>query len=498
MTTSRITTFCAAGLVAVASTLGGGCADLIRGVASIGSGGSSGPEYSEAEYAAAPLECYQSYRQPVTGVSPHANADVARWYASLTPAIVESFAVDATYDEFTQRAVEHAVAAGLSEDALLDGGHPDPVRACGAGWRNGANGARSYEATRNAGSAARSIAMRAAYQSCAADFEALTPKVAALATQTAAQLAAIPAAASPDAAWAVYHQAMAAHRTLLGRPTEPDRDEDRVFGTDGMAFAGTPYVVFTDMLTRFAGKPAAFLLRATRLAALPPDPELYVRSLEPMDEARDVYCLRQMAAKGSLYEPDVEEDGTFDLHDGRAWLAAHPAEAAAYTGRHFDAHELPSVVTDDIVNDDDEDLRLFQRPISKLALRGGAGTIEFSNTETREQAYECAEVLKVKHGRDGATARWVEECAKQRTIKTVDTFTLAVAALPPGLELKVGDSVLFFARRTKHDSRRDEMASKRGERITDTTTVAADLLHIARVWRGDRSIYPAVAATPAR
>lgn len=498
MTTSRITTFCAASLVAAASTLSGGCADLIRGVAGLGSGGSSGPEYSEAEYAAAPLECFRSYRQPVSGVSPHANANVARWYASLTPAIVDSFAVDATYDDFTQRAVEHAVAAGLTEDDLLDGGHPDPVRACGAGWRNGANGARSYEATRNAGAAAASIAMRAAYQSCAAEFEAQAPKVAALATQTAAQLAAIPADASPDAAWVVYHQAMAAHRTLIGRPIEPTREDGLVFGNAGMAYAGTPYVVFTDMLTRFAGKPAGFLLRAMRLAALPSDPELYVRSLEPMDEARDVYCLRQMEAKGSVYAAPIEEEGNFELHDGRAWLAAHPAAAAAYAGRHFDLRDIPAAVTDDIVNDDDETLRLYQRPISKLALRGGSGTIEFSNTERREQDYECAEVLKVTHSREGASARWVEECAKHRTMTTVDSFTLSVGALPSGLELKVGDSVLFFARRTKHDARRDEKATKRGESITDTTTTAAELLHVARVWRGDAAIYPAVAATPAR
>lgn len=466
-------------LLAVVSA--SGCAGLLA----------EGSSASNADRAAGPAKCFRSYLQGASRPNPGANAKVAAWYASLTPKTVIELADGADRQEFQDRVMKHAVAAGVGEGDFLQGSHPDPVAACGVSWNQEDVGDYRFQ---NAASAAKSVLRRDAFAACAREFDELAPKLGALAKKTKQTLATLPADANPYDVWSTYHRAMAEQRAILplteGKPLPV------------YAYAGAPYVAFTDMFTRFGAGPLAFLEYHWLGGAwpFPDDAQRFIQPLEtPTDDDKLLYCARKLRAQGPLYSEFSEEDiaKIFAPFDGQAWLDARPTKGAKHDAdaMHIAENDLrPGVVVDHDMGGKDgpdkEKFRLYQRTVTATALKDGKGTIELTQVEKLRRSYDCKAIAKVTRNKDGsATVEPGEVCKYDDTLVT-SSLTLSVDLLPPGLRLAVGDELLFFAERTAKDERTGSKPSSAGLASFRTTTAAAKLLFLARARRGATVVYP--------
>jgi len=441
-------------------------------------------------------ECFRSYLlaapQPP---NPNATRSVAAWYARLTPAIVEKLAGDANTNDFGDRVMAHAIEAGVPEGDFLTGEHPDPVPACRNSWSH--EDIADYR-FRNAASAAMSVARRAAFAACAREFDESAPKVSKLAQQTIQELRDLPRGASPYAAWSTYHRAMAAHRLLMPakNPNNPQ----------GFAFAGTPYVVFTDMITRFANTPMSFL-NYHWLGDVSPLPDSAPHNVHPFDAPTENdklrYCAYKLREDGPLYSAFSFEDigKTFPKFNGQAWLDAQPTTGESYDrgALHFGQDDLrPGLTRDraaggqgDKSDDEKEKFRLYQRAITSVALKDGKGTVELTIVNEERVRYDCKQVVRLKREtEDTATMTREEVCKIEDTVVT-DKLTLGVDGLPPGVSLEKGDDIVFFARRTAKDYRDGGKPSNQGRTSFRTTTATADLVFLAAVRRGSNVVFPA-------
>jgi hypothetical protein len=466
---------------------------LLAVVASSGCAGllteGSGP--SAAERDAGPAKCFRSYLLGASRPNPGASAKVAAWYASLTPKTVVELAEGADASEFQDRVMRHAVAAGVGEGEFLRGSHPDPVDACGVAWNHEDVGAYRFQ---NAASAAKSVLRRDAFAACAREFDELAPKLAALAKNTRQALAALPSDANPYDAWSTYHRAMSEQRAILplteGKPLPV------------LAYAGAPYVAFTDMFSRFGAGPLAFLEYHWLGGAwpFPDDAQRFIQPLEtPTDDAKLLYCARKLRAQGPLYSDFSEEDISkiFAPFDGQAWLDAQPTKGAKHdTGTmHIAENDLrPGLVVDHDMGGkegpDKEKFRLYQRTITVTALKDGKGTVELTQVEKLRRSYDCKAIAKVTRNKDGsATVEPGEVCKYDDTVVT-SSLTLSVDLLPAGLRLAAGDEILFFAERTAKDERTGSKPSAAGLASFRTTSAAAKLLFLARARRGSTVVYP--------
>lgn len=451
---------------------------LVLGVAVVGCASLLGPKRpSYAEQVAGPENCFRSYLTPVRGVNAGATSAIATWYAALTPQIVSELAKDADRSEFADRVMEHAKAAGVPEADFLRGEHPDPVRACGVIWNHEDIGTYRFD---NAASAARSVLRRDAFAACAQEFDELAPKLAALAQQTKQELAALGPSASPYAAWAVYHRAMAAQHALV--PIS-ERNPTPVF-----AYAGAPYFAYTDMLTRFANTPVAFVPDHW-LGEVSPFPEYAPRLVlpfdAPTDDAKLLFCAQKLHAHGPLFSDFTPEqiETLFERFDRK------PLEASMPTMRLSDF--APGKVVDKKMAGGNENRRIYQRPVSSVAVRDGRGTVELTTVEHLQIRYECKRAVRVTDQKDKSALITREEVCKTDDRVVTNKLTLAVEGLPPDLGLKVGDELTFFAERTSNDEKHGAKPNAKGQTSFSTTTATAKLLFLAQVRRGGTILFPA-------
>jgi hypothetical protein len=443
---------------------------------------------------AAPEQCFRSYLLPSQPPNPKATKSVATWYAGLTPAIVKELANDGNAKELGDRAMAHAIAAGVPEGDFLTGAHPDPAPACGVFWNYEDVGDYRF---RNAASAAMSVARRAAFAACASEFDEFAPKVSKLAQQTTRELRDLPREASPYAVWSTYHRAVAAHHLLMPvkNPNAPP-----VF-----AYAGTPYVVFKDMITRFANTPMAFL-NYHWLGGVSPLPDSAPRHVQPLDAPTDndklLYCAHKLRNEGPLYSDFNAEQiaRLFHEFDGQAWLDAQPTTGESYHrgALHIDQSDLrPGQTMDrvaggqgDKADAEKENFRLYQRTITAVALKDGKGTVELTIVNNLRTSYDCKEVVRInRESADSATITRDNVCKYDDTVVT-DKLTLGVDTLPPGVSLEKGDELIFFARRTAKDNRDGSKPSTAGRASFRTTTATADLIFLAAVRRGSQMVFP--------
>ena len=445
-----------------------------------------------AEQVAGPEKCFRSYLFPANGAHPGAHPAVARWYASLTPAIVQGLAKDATSGEFSDRVMAHAQAAGVHEGNFLSGTHPDPVSACGVSWNSEDVGTYRFD---NAASAARSVVRRDAFATCAKQFDTIAPKLFALSKATSGELAALPRDADPYQMWSAYHRAMAAQRAIL---PIVEGEHLPVF-----AYAGAPYVAFTDMITRFSNTPYAFLAYHWMggVSPFPDDAQHHIQPLDSVtDETKLHYCALTMRAQGPLMSAFSSEDidKIFPPFDGQAWLDSQPTQGESYLRGtvHLAADDLRAGKTMDHdmggkTGGDKDKFRLFQRIITNTALKNGKGTVELTKVEKLQRSYDCKNIAKLTPGQDGsATIEHLQVCKFDDTLLT-NKLTLAVDTLPAGFSLNTGDEIIFFAKRTASDENRGSKPSARGMTSFRTITQQADLLFVAQIRRGAKVVYPA-------
>lgn len=470
---------------------------LLAAVSFSGCGGllGQGNTASPAEQAAGPAKCFRSYLLTPSRPNPEASPAVAKWYASLTPKAVMELADGADPQEFQQRVMDHAIAAGVGEGEFLRGAHPDPVAACGVGWNHEDVG--NYR-LQNAASAAKSVLRRDAFAACAKEFDELAPKLGALAKKTRLALAALPSGADPYDVWSTYHRAMAEQRAIL--PIEAGKPLP-VF-----AYAGAPHVAYTDMITRFAGGPLAILGYHWLGGAwpFPDDAQRFVEPLEtPTENDKLVYCARKLRARGPLFSDFSEEDiaTIFAPFDGQAWLDAQPTRGEKFGpgSMHIAENDLAAGHAMDhdvggVTGPDKEKLRLYQRTITATALKDGKGTVTLTQVENLRRSYDCKATAKVTRNKDGsATVEPGESCKYDDTVVT-SALTLSVDALPAGVRLNPGDELLFFAERTAKDERSGSKPSPAGLASFRTTTAAAKLLFVVRVRRGAAVVFPSTSA----
>jgi hypothetical protein len=450
---------------------------ILLGVAVVGCASLLGPKRpSYAEQKAGPENCFRSYLMPARGVNAGATSAIATWYAALTPQIVETLAENANRSEFGDRVMAHAIAAGVPEADFLRGAHPDPVRACGVIWNHEDIGTYRFD---NAASAARSVLRRAAFAACAREFDELAPKLAALAAETKQQLGTLTGEANPYLAWQVYHRAMTAQRALVPRKRP---DDVPVF-----AYAGAPYVAFTDMMQRFANTPNAYLI-AHWLGEVSPFPE-YAHALvqplqAPTDEDKLLYCALKLRERGPIFSDfSPEEAEKRFLHFDRTPLAA-----AAPTMRFSDFH--PGKVVDKKM-DGGDNFRIYQRPVTAVALKDGRGSVELTTVEHQQLRYDCKRVVRVTEQKDKSAIIAREEQCKIDDRVITNKLTLEVSSLPPGITLEPGDEVVFFAERTSNDQRNGSKPTAKGSASFYTTTATAKLMFLAQVRRGGALVFPA-------
>lgn len=444
------------------------------------------PVPTAAEWKAAPTTCFRSYATPASSPNPKATPAIRAWYQSLTPAIVNRLADGVSYTELGDRAIAHAVEAGVPESDFLEGESPDPERACGLSWSHEDIGNNRHA---NAASAAASVTRRAAFTACAAEFDALWPRLSTLAADAERSVRELPGA-DPDAAWALYHRLMTQQAQII--PVDGDGDVP-VF-----AYTGAPYVVFTDLMTRFPGT-AAWFLASHWLGGVSPLPDAAERAVRPLppsaEAARFDYCAQVAERQGALASPlspdDVEQlSPTFD---GAAWLEALPTPATVDV--HLGADDFRGGRVIDRASGrsktDEETFRLYRRPITALRLDRGAGTIELTTVDEVRQAYDCKRVVKVKQESSDTASISHEEKCKTNVATTTDRLTLAVTALPAGVTLAVGDQLVFYANRTATSSEQSKRDTRTGTASTRTITSAAELVFLAQVQRDAAVIYPA-------
>jgi hypothetical protein len=291
---------------------------------------------------------------------------------------------------------------------------------------------------------------------------------------------------------------MAAHRLLM--PVK-DPNDPPVF-----AYAGAPYVVFTDMIARFASTPMAFLNYhwLGGVSPLPDTAPLHVHPLDaPTDDDKLLYCAHKLRNEGPVYSDFKAEDiaRLFHKFDGQAWLDAQPTTGESYRrgALRIDRSDLrPGKTMDraaggqgDKADADKESFRLYQRTITSAALKDGKGTVELTIVDNLRASYDCKEVVRIKRETgDSATMTRDNVCKYEDTVVT-DKLTLGVDALPPGVSLEKGDELIFFARRTAKDYRDGGKPSKDGRTSFRTTTATADLVFLAEVRRGPHVVFPA-------
>ncbi|MDI1447928.1 hypothetical protein [Polyangium sp. 6x1] len=447
-------------------------------------------------------QCFRSYLRGPQLPNPRAPRSVADWYVHLKPEVVKKLADDAHVDslgsrssDFADRVMAQAIEAGVPEGDFLKGEHPDPEPACGTSWSHEDIGDYRF---RNAASAALSVGRRAAFAACAREFDEFAPKVSKLAQQTAQELRDLPRGATHYEAWSLYRRAMAAHRQLM-----PIKDPDN---TPVFAYAGTPYVVFTDMIARFANTPMSFL-NYHWLGSVSPLPDNAVRHVQPLDAPTEndklSYCARRLQREDTMYTPFTDEEIStfFPQFDGQAWLDAQPTtNGEPYkSALHIDPRDLrPGQTMDraaggqgDKSDAEQENFRLYLRTITSTALKDGKGTVELTIVENRRFTYDCKEVVKIKReSSDTATMTRENVCKFDDSVAT-DKLTLRVDVLPAGISLEKGDELVFFARRTAKDRQDGEKPSREGRKSFITTTATADLVFLAEVRRGPHVVFPA-------
>ena len=442
------------------------------------------PVPTAAEWKAAPTTCFRSYAAPARPPNPRATPAIRAWYAALTPAVVKRFADGASYPELGDRAMAHAIAAGVPESDFLEGTSPDPEPACGIAWSHEDVGTNRFQ---NAASAAASVTRRATFATCSTAFDALWPRLSTLSADAERAVRELPGA-DPDAAWALYHRLMAQQAQII--PVEGD-------GLPVFAYTGAPYVVFTDLMTRFPGTAGWFLAShwLGGVSPLPDAAERVVRPLPPSAEAaRFDYCAQVADREGplasSLSSDDVEE--LSPPFDGQAWLDALPTPATVDVHLGADDFRGGRVIdrASGRTKSDEETFRLYRRPITALHLKGGAGTIELTTVDEMRQAYDCKRVVKVKQETSDTASISHEEKCKTNVATTTDRLTLTVAALPPGVTLAVGDQLVFYANRTATGSEQSKRDTRTGVASTQTITSAAELVFLAQVQRDATAIYP--------
>ena len=442
---------------------------------------------------AGPELCFRSYLEAPKPPNPKASRSVANWYAKLTPAIVKELAGDANTNDFGDRVMAHAVEAGVPEGDFLKGAHPDPVAACGVSWNYEDVGDYRF---RNAASAAKSVARRAAFTEFATEFDAIAPKVSKLARETQEALRALPQDADPYAVWSTYARVMAAHHQIMPvkNPNNPP-----VF-----SYAGAPYVVFTDMITRFAKTPMAFL-NYHWLGGISPLPDTAPMHVKPLDKPTEndklLYCAQKLKDLGPLYS-DFESNEIakmFHEFDGEAWLLAQPTSGEPYkSALHIDANDLapgrtmdrPAGGQGDKEDAEKEKFRLYQRTITTAAVKDGKGTVELTKVEKLHFSYDCKQVVRVKRESDNSSTITRDDVCKFEDATITDKLTLAVSGLPKDVSLEKGDEVIFFAKRTAKDSQEGGKPSKEGRTSFRTTTATAELTFLAAVRRGGNLVFP--------
>ena len=100
-------------------------------------------------------------------------------------------------------------------------------------------------------------------------------------------------------------------------------------------------------------------------------------------------------------------------------------------------------------------------------------------------------MVKVKQESSDTASISHEEKCKTNVATTTDRLTLAVAALPAGVTLAVGDQLVFYANRTATSSEQSKRDTRTGVASTRTITSAAELVFLAQVQRDAAVIYPA-------
>lgn len=463
-----------------------GCANLL--------GIRTPPSY--ADQVAGPERCFRSYLLSPTGgpraLNPNAAPSVAKWYATLTPADVLAMATDATRQTFQDRAMKSALAAGVPEGDLLRGEHPDPSRPCGVLWNVEDVGDYRFQ---NAASVAESVVRRDAFATCAKEFDELAPRLSALAQRTKKALADLGPTANPYDVWLTYHRVIAAQNDLL--PIK-EGAAPPVF-----AYAGAPYIAFTDMITRFAGSPFSFLAYHS-LAGVSPfidNAERFIQPLEaPNDDDKLLYCAQKLRNQGMVYSDFSDEDITkiFKPFDGEAWLDSQPTQGESYKRGtvHIDANDLRADVMIDHAmggksGADEEKFRLIQRKITATALREGKGTVELTNVTKAHVPYDCKRVAKITTDKKAqtATVEHLDVCKFDDNVRT-DKLTLTVDELPKGVGLNTGDEIMFFAERTSNEVKDSGKPTATGRASTRNITQTAKLLFIAQIRRGGVVVFP--------
>lgn len=449
---------------------------------------------SYKDQVAGPELCFRSYLDAPKAPNPKASPSVANWYAKLKPEVVKELAADAKANDFGDRVMAHAVAAGVPEGDFLKGAHPDPVAACGVAWNHEDVGNYRFN---NAASAAKSVLRRAAFAECAREFDELGPKMAKLARETQEELRALPRDADPYAVWSTYHRAMAAHQQIMPikNPNNPP-----VFG-----YAGAPYVVFTDMITRFAKTPMEFL-NYHWLAGISPLPDTAPKNVKPLEKPTEndklLYCAQKLHEQGPLYSDFSAEKIAEMFHefDGEAWLEAQPSGGVPYKrALHIDADDMrpgrmmdrPAGGQGDKPDAEKETFRLYQRAVTAATVKDGKGSVELTNIEKKRFTYDCKEVVKVKRENDGSATISRENVCKIDDATMTDKLTLLVDGLPKTISLEKGDELIFFAKRTAKEMQEGGKPSKEGRTSFRTTTATAELVFLAAVRRGEQLVFPA-------
>lgn len=439
-----------------------------------------------AEIDAAREQCFYAYAEPATAPNPRANAAVRRWYASLTPAIVDKLTAGGSIPEIQNRIMKHATAAGVGEGDFLDGQHPDPAPACQLGWSHTDDGDNRFA---NARMAVMSLRWRNAFAACSARFDAVWPQLRAAADRASVALDQLPASADVYEVWSAYHRAMAEHAAAV--PDDPEARSAPVF-----AQVGTPYIVLMDLVRRFAGTDHWFLAQQWigGVSPLPDGARELVQPAEAMvADARFHYCAQVMQTDSPLSTEQVER--LTRKFDNQAWLEEQPDGRALH--KQWSARDLgPGRFVDwgaGRRSEDKETFRLYSRPVSALHLTRGAGTVELSRTETKKYRFDCKDVIKVEHEADGSSSISRDDKCKIDTRTETDALTLKVDRLPAGLSLAVGDQLTFYARRTGSDHADGGKPTGAGRTSFSSDIATADLVFVAQVRRGDTVIFPAPA-----